>query len=133
MRRVGDPRLIQRKDIFFVREQAADFALEGPAYLASSAFLILAQRAFCAAAILARPAALNERRLLGLAPKCGGLKLVALLLTAVAAGRPSLPLTWVGMDESAKSAFACWSREISASIARTMLFVFMNPPHENNA
>jgi hypothetical protein len=36
-----------------------------------------AQRAFCAAAILARPAALIPRRFLGLASKSAGLKLVA--------------------------------------------------------
>ena len=32
------------------------------------------------------------------------------------------------MGVSVKSAFACCSLEISASIARTMSFVFMNPP-----
>ena len=93
-----------------------------------SAFLNLAQRAFCAAAILARPAALIPRRFLGLASKSAGLKLVALPLRDALAGRPGLRLTWVRLDVLVKSAFACCSRKISASIVRRMSFVFMNPP-----
>jgi hypothetical protein len=90
--------------------------------------LNLAQRAFCAAAIFARASALNVRRFLGLASKSAGLKLVALPLTVVAAVRPGLRLTWPTLGVSAKSALTCCSREISASIASTISFVFMNPP-----
>jgi hypothetical protein len=52
--------------------------------------LDLAQRAFCAAAILARPAALIFRRFGALASKSAGLKLVALLLPGAGVGRPGL-------------------------------------------
>jgi hypothetical protein len=64
--------------------------LKQPSPFHSAAFLNLAQRAFCAAAIFARPSALNARRLLGLASNSAGLKLIALLLPDVAARRPGL-------------------------------------------
>ena len=88
----------------------------------------LVHRAFCAAAILARPAALIPRRFLGLVSNSAGLKLVALPLPDAAAGRPGFRFAWVRLDVSVKSAFACCSREISALIARTMLLVSMNSP-----
>jgi REP element-mobilizing transposase RayT len=47
-------------------------------------------------------------------------------------GRPGLSFAWVRLDVSVKSAFACCSREISASIARTMSFLFMNPPSRHS-
>ena len=89
-----------------------------------AAFLNLAQRAFCAAAILARPAALIPRRFLALASKSAGLKLVALPLPDAVAGRPGLRFAGVRLNVSVKRAFAFCSREISASMVRIMSFVF---------
>jgi hypothetical protein len=92
-----------------------------------AAFLNLAQRAFCAAAILARASALNARRFLGLAANCAELKLFAWPLPDVAACR-RLRVVRVTLDVPVKSVFASCSRAISASILRTMSFVFMNTP-----
>jgi hypothetical protein len=76
---------------------------EQPLYFA--AFLVLAQRAFCAATILARPAALNFR-LLGLGDN-------------VAAG------LLVGLPSN-NTALAIWSLLISTSIASMISFVSMS-------
>ena len=54
----------------------------------------LAQRAFCAAAILARPVAPIPRRFVALASKFAGLKMVALLLPDAAVGRPRFAFCW---------------------------------------
>jgi hypothetical protein len=64
----------------------------------------------------------------GLGIKVAGLKLVALPPPDVVAGRPGLRFAWVRLNVLVKSAFACCSREISASIVRIISFVFMNPP-----
>ena len=77
-----------------------------------AALLDFAQRAFCAAEIFARAASLKVRT---------GLLLLRLALAEVG-GLFRLP-TLV----PAKSARACCSREISASISRTILFVSMIP------
>ena len=102
--------------------RAALFA--GEAFLL--AFLDFAQRARCAAAILSRPAALMVRRFVGFSAKSAGLKLVALLGSAAAAGRPRfrVPMGLIPINR----AFACWRRAISASSSTTMSFRFMNPP-----
>jgi hypothetical protein len=86
-------------------------------------FLDLAQRARCAAAIFSRASGLKVRRAGVLWANSAGLKVVALLREAFFAGRPGLRPP----DRPAGSAFACWSRAISASIARIMSSVFMNP------
>lgn len=86
-------------------------------------FLDLAQRARCAAAIFSRASGLKVRRAGVFLANPAGWKLVALLGEAFFATRPGLrPPGW-----PARSAFACWSRAISASIARIMSSVFMNP------
>jgi hypothetical protein len=64
----------------------------------SAAVFDLAQRAFCAAAILARPATLNPRHFVVLASKCAGVKLVALLVPDLAGGRPGLRFAGVRLD-----------------------------------
>jgi hypothetical protein len=111
-----------------VKRKPPEFAvLSGPP-VHRAAFLNLAQRAFCAAAIRARPASLIPWRFLEMTLNSAGLDLVALKLPDAAPGRPGLRFAWVRPDVSVNSAFACCSREISASIARTMSFVFMNPP-----
>jgi hypothetical protein len=86
-------------------------------------FLDLAQRARCAAAIFSRASGLNVRRAGVFLPNPAGWRLVALLGEAFFAARPGLrPPGW-----PARSAFASRSRAISASIARIMSSVFMNP------
>jgi len=75
-----------------------------------------------AAAIFARPSALMVRRFAVFANSTG-LKLVALL---GAAGRPGF--RFVVRSVPVKSAFTFCNCAISASIARTISLVFMNPP-----
>ena len=76
-----------------------------------AALFVFAQRAFWAAAIFARASALMVWAAL------------AVLGKLVPAGRPGFLFTVVLV--LLKSALACCSREISASIAKTMSFVFM--------
>jgi hypothetical protein len=95
--------------LFFAVAAAAAAALLATFF---AALLDLAQRAFCAAEILARAAALKV---------CTGLLLRRLALAeARGFGFPALV--------PARSARACCSREISASISITMLPLSMNPP-----
>jgi hypothetical protein len=79
-----------------------------------AAFFVFAQRAFWAIAILARASALKLRTAL------------VLLGNLVPAGRPGFRFAVISVP--LKSALACCSREISASISKTMSFVSMNPP-----
>jgi len=76
-----------------------------------AAFLDLAQRACCAAAIFARASALKVR---------------TALVVLGSAGRPGFRFHVVVVPVNI--ARACCSREISASISKTMVFVSMNPP-----
>lgn len=75
-----------------------------------AALLDFAQRALCAAAIFSRASALIVHLLVLRAPD------------GRAGFRPSMAVVPV------RSAFACWSRVISASISTTMSSLFMNPP-----
>src|SRR5947208_3675059 len=84
-------------------------------------FLDFAQRALCAAAILARPFALMMPRVDFFA-NFTGLKLVALLGAPTAAGRPGF--RFVVRPVPAKSAFTFCNCAISASIATTISFIF---------
>ena len=77
-----------------------------------AALLDLAQRAFCAAEILARAAALKVRR---------GLTLPTLALAAF------FGFVFTVLLVPAKSARACCNREISASISKMMLLVSIIP------
>src|SRR5260370_18664502 len=95
-----------------------------PAFFA--AFLDLAQRAFCAAAILARASALMVRTALDLPAKSNASKLVALLGDLTPAKRPGFRLIVASVP--VRSTLACCSRKISASISRTRSFVFIYPP-----
>jgi hypothetical protein len=79
-----------------------------------AAFLDLAQRACCAAAIFARASALKVRTAL------------VLLGKLAPAGWPGFRFHVVLVPVNI--ARACCSREISASISKTIVFVSMNPP-----
>jgi hypothetical protein len=91
-----------------------------------STFLLLAQRFFCAAEILARASGVMVRAGLELAAIRLGAAGEVLRDVVLPAGRPGFRLMIASVP--LRSAFACCRREISASIATTKSFVFMNPP-----
>lgn len=90
-----------------------------------AAFLDLAQRALCAAAIFARASSLSVRLAAGLVADFSEMDLVALSGKLTRDGLPGFRLTVISVP--AKSALASCSREICASISTMMSVVFIDP------
>jgi len=121
--------ILLRESTFLVTALATVFSadvVEALRVAFFAAFLDFAQRVFCAAPILARASALILRRFEGFSANPAELTIVAMFSEDTLAGRPNFRFTVVSV--SVRRALTFCNCAISASIAKTISLIFMNPP-----